>query len=392
MSPLPLILESKNFSGSLSPILLQGPGFLLSLFLSEEILLDLQHPGEAVHQGGFSTALFSSLTRLPPPLSIGFSRSGSQSFVCFNSRVLHICLPFCHPTHTHMLFPCHHTRGSSTQAFCIILQPRIWVNKEAFPLHFPPGPHWFTQTGGVTPCSWVILKPLLQHFELTLYQQPKEPLCKVQLGSDEPMLKENEKEIQRLCKADMLFVFIDFLCGCSAVQWRCGTFPEQAGLTHVTWLGHIFEPCDARGDGDIATLHGKANLVCFSGEPGARLRERCSCLGQCLVTTRANSDVLDACNRSAADVWEVLQSTPSEDSFTTARWCCEALDDHKLHFYLVQAKVHSSLGPAVGPSVPCEARKAPIGHTVPELVVPESKVLVKTLQLMKFCAGSGDIS
>lgn len=32
MSPLPLILESKNFSGSLSPILLQGPGFLLSLF------------------------------------------------------------------------------------------------------------------------------------------------------------------------------------------------------------------------------------------------------------------------------------------------------------------------------------------------------------------------
>lgn len=268
MSPLPLILESKNFSGSLSPILLQGPGFLLSLFLSEEILLDLQHPGEAVHQGGFSTALFSSLTRLPPPLSIGFSRSGSQSFVCFNSRVLHICLPFCHPTHTHMLFPCHHTRGSSTQAFCIILQPRIWVNKEAFPLHFPPGPHWFTQTGGVTPCSWVILEPLLQHFELTLYQQPKEPLCKVQLGSDEPMLKENEKEIQRLCKADMLFVFIDFLCGCSAVQWRCGTFPEQAGLTHVTWLGHIFEPCDARGDGDIATLHGKANLVCFSSEPG----------------------------------------------------------------------------------------------------------------------------
>lgn len=40
----------------------------------------------------------------------------------------------------------------------------------------------------------------------------------MQLGFDEPMLKENEKEIQRLCKADMLFVFIDFLCGCSAVQ------------------------------------------------------------------------------------------------------------------------------------------------------------------------------
>lgn len=245
MSPLPLILESKNFSGSLSPILLQGPGFLLSLFLSEEILLDLQHLGEAVHQGGFSTAFFSSLTRLPPPLSIGFSRSGSQSFVCFNSRVLHICLPFCHPTHTHMLFPCHHTRGSSTQAFCIILQPRIWVNKEAFPLHFPPVLTDSLRLLGsllAAGSSWSLCSSILS----SLCTNNQRSLCaKCNLGLTSPCWKKMRKKyrgcVRQTCSLSSLIFCVDVQLsreGVGPSQNRLGSHMSLGLATSLSRVTH----------------------------------------------------------------------------------------------------------------------------------------------------------